>query len=105
MKSPDRLVSGRSCLPRPATSTAVLVMAFGLRRDAEDGVGGHAAPGFFVGPADRVFVHRLAVLKHQRDDAGDSVLVNVAVEERVDTAKPLRCDFGLCRNGCRGKKQ
>ena len=49
----------------------------GLRRDAEDRVGGHASAGFLVGPADGLLVDRLAVLQDQCDDAGDLAVVDV----------------------------
>ena len=56
----------------------------GLRRDAEDRVGSHAAAGFLVGPAERFLVHRLAVLQHQRHHAGNAVVVDVALQAAID---------------------
>ena len=46
---------------------------FGLRCDAEDRIGRHPAAGFLIAPADRAFVHRLAVaqtVRERREDIG-----------------------------------
>ena len=55
-----------------------------LRRDAEDRVGRHSAAGFLVGPAERLLVDDLAVLHHERDDAGDAVGVDISLQAAID---------------------
>ncbi len=71
----------------------------GLRGDAEDGVGGHLPAGFFIAPADGVLVDGLAVVQHQGDGAGDLVLIDILLEQMIDTGHALR---GIDRLSARG---
>ena len=63
---------------------------FGLRRDTEDGVRGHLAPGFLVSPTEGAFVCRLAVLEHESDDPGDAVIVDVFLQDTIDALETWR---------------
>ncbi len=60
---------------------------FRLRGDAEDGVRLHATSGLFIGPANGSLVDRGAMAEHKGDSAGDTVFLDVTIEERVDTGK------------------
>ncbi len=53
---------------------------FGLRSDAEDRVLRHAPLGFLVAPADRAFIHGLAVLKDERHGTRDTSFVDILLE-------------------------
>ena len=61
----------------------------GLRRDAEDRVGGHALVRFAVRPADRLLVDDLAVAHHESHGAGDLVVVDVALQRRIDSRETI----------------
>ena len=73
----------------------------GLRRDPEDRVGRHAPARFLVGPAERLLVDDLAVLHHQRDDAGDLVGVDISLQRAIDDRRPrgIERELGAGRLG------
>ena len=81
------------------------MIAFGLRRDAEDRVRRHAPAGFLVAPADGALVDRLAVAQHERDGAGDAVLVDVLLEQRIDARQAIGCQLGRSRRGLRQRRR
>src|SRR3954463_7462188 len=64
----------------------------GLRRDAEDRVGRHAASRFLVGPTDRALIDGSAIAQHEDHRARDLVLVDVALEELVDARETTRIE-------------
>ncbi len=60
-----------------------------MRGDAEDGVGGHAAAGFFVGPAKGAFVDDFAVLEDEGDGAGEAAIVDELLEEGIEAGEAV----------------
>jgi hypothetical protein len=61
-----------------------------LRGDAEDRVFGHGARGLEVGPAVRLELDDTAVARHERDEAGDAALVDVALHPCAQALEALR---------------
>ena len=62
---------------------------FGLGSDAEQRVGRHGTVRLFVAPPDRLLVNGFAVVKNQRDRAGDLLLVDVLLQQAVDAGEAL----------------
>jgi hypothetical protein len=68
-----------------------------LRRDAENRIGRHAAPGFLVTPPDSAFVHGLAVAQDEHHGAGETLLIHVLLERVIEPGETFCGEAERCR--------
>ncbi len=76
----------------------------GLRGDAEDGVGRHAAAGLLVAPAEGALVHGLAVAQHEGHRAGNAVILGILLQNTVNALKAFLRNCRLAKSERRAQR-